>query len=406
MRQPAGCTLQPVLRQHSNETVSAIERKLKEETRVDFRHFSKCICSATLVVSAGTAMADTNVTLYGVVDVFGQYLNNGGTHSFSERSGGSTGSLFGFKGNEDLGGGLKANFVLENGFNVNNGTAFADTTAMFYRQAWVGLSHDDYGSVSFGRQYQPSFRVTYPTDPFRANEILSPLAAAVLAIDRNTLATQYAAGRTSNSIVYQSPNLRGVQFAAMYGLAATVTQPLPSTTGNMLDLGLSYSGYGFYAGLAYQNQHAGVETFPGLPARLNLLATEHFIGALAYRLGIVNFQFNYSYNRPKDAPAGSVAALLGAGHSHSIAELGATIQATPADVVEIAAFERNVRGAHDNTPGIQIGYDHNLSKRTSLYARAGYMKNNGSATMSWPGVAVTEPDASQTLVVVGMTHRF
>jgi general bacterial porin, GBP family len=373
---------------------------------VRFRNFCKCIFGATLVVSTGTAMADTNVTLYGAIDVFGQYLNNGGTHSFSERSGGATGSLFGFKGSEDLGAGLKADFDLENGFNANNGTGFADTTALFYRQAWVGLSHTDYGSVSFGRQYQPSFRVIYPTDPFRANEILSPLAAAVLAIDRNTLATQYVAGRTSNSMMYQSPDLHGVHFAAMYGFAATVTQPVPSTTGNLLDLGLSYSGYGFYAGLGYQNQHAGVETFPGLPAALNLLGTEHFIAGLAYRLGIVNFQFNYSYNRANNGPAGSVAALIGAGHSDSIAELGATIQATASDVFEIAGIERNVRGAHDNTPGIQIGYDHNLTKRTSLYARAGYMKNNGSATMSWPGVAVTEPGTSQTLVVVGMTHRF
>jgi predicted porin len=373
---------------------------------MSFRHLSKCVFGVTVVAAASTAVADTNVTLYGVVDVFAQYLDNGGTHSFSQRSGGATGSLFGFKGSEDLGAGLKANFTLENGFNANNGAGFADTTALFYRQAWMGLSHDKYGSVSFGRQYQPSFRIVYPTDPFRANEILSPLAASVLAVDRNTLATQYATGRTSNSMLYQSPDLRGVQFFAMYGFAATVTQPVPSTSGNMLDLGLSYSGYGLYAGLGYQNQHPGAETFPGLPATLNLLGTEHFIGALAYRIGIVNFQFNYSYNRPKDAPARSMAALLGAGHSVSIAELGATIQATAADVFEIAGIQRKVRGAHDNTPGIQIGYDHSISKRTSVYARAGYLKNNGTATMSWPGVTVTQQGTSQKLALIGMTHRF
>ncbi|CAE6821685.1 porin [Paraburkholderia domus] len=371
-----------------------------------FSDISKGICGATLIAAAGTAVADTNVTLYGVVDVFGQYLDNGGTHSFSERSGGSSGSLFGFKGSEDLGGGLKADFDIENGFNVNNGTAFADTTALFFRQAWVGLSHDRYGSVSFGRQYQPSFRVVYPADPFRANEIMSPLSAAVLAVDRSTLATQYATGRTSNSMLYQSPNLRGVQFSAMYGFSATVTQPVPETTGNMVDVGLSYTGYGLYAGIGYQNQHAAVETFPGLPANLNLLGTEHFIGALAYRLGIVNFQFNYSYTRPKDAPARSLAALLNAGHSVSIMEFGVTIQATPADTIEVAGIERDVRGVHDNTPGVELGYDHNLSKRTSLYMRAGYMKNNGSATTSWPGVVVIEPGTTQKLAVVGMTHRF
>ncbi|MGF6753613.1 porin, partial [Paraburkholderia sp. GAS42] len=161
-----------------------------------------------------------------------------------------------------------------------------------------------------------------------------------------------------------------------------------------------------YAGLAYVNQHAGQETLAALPAPLSLLGTEHFIGSLAYRLGIVNFQFNYSYNRPKDAPARSLAARLGTAHSLSIAELGATIQVTAADVIQIAGVERDVRGAHDNTPGIEIGAEHSLSKRTSVYMRAGYMKNNGAATVSWPGVTVTEGGTNQVMATVGMTHRF
>jgi predicted porin len=365
------------------------------------------VCGATLVLAASAAAAaDSSVTLYGVVDANIQYQSNGGVHSYSEKSGGSTGSLFGLKGEEDLGGGLKAQFNVESGFNVNNGGLFADTSALFYRQAWVGLTDARYGSLSMGRQYEPSFRVVYPSDPFRANEVLSPFSANVLAVDRNTLSTQYDSGRASNSIMYQSPDLKGVKFYGMYAFSATVSQPVPATTGNMLNVGASYSGYGFYAGLSYVNQHPGQMTVAGLPAALSLLGTEHFIGALAYRIGIVNFQFNYSYNRAKDPAAGSLAAHLGTGHSLSIAELGATIQATPADVIAIAAVQRNVRGAHDNTPGVEVGVDHSLSKRTSLYMRAGYLKNNGSATVSWPGVTVTAPGTKQILATVGMTHRF
>jgi general bacterial porin, GBP family len=83
--------------------------------------------------------------------------------------------------------------------------------------------------------------------------------------------------------------------------------------------------------------------------------------ALAYRLGIVNFQFNYPYTRPKDAPARSFVALLNAGHSVSIMELGMTMQATPADTVDVAGIEHNVRGAHDNMPGVELGDDHSFS---------------------------------------------
>ncbi|MFM0243709.1 porin [Paraburkholderia sediminicola] len=386
------------------------------------RFMSQGICGATLLLAAGGAMAQSSVTLYGVADVFVQYLDNGGNHSYSERSGGSTGSLFGLKGNEDLGGGWNAVFDVENGFNINNGAFFADSTAMFYRQSWVGLKDSTYGSLTFGRQYQPSFWAVYFTDPFRGNEVMSPLAAADLAsaTDKSTLATQYVSGRTSNSIVYTSPDLRGAHFYAMYAMPSTVTQPVPVSSGAMLDLAANYSGYGFYAGVGYQYQHGSQETAPlvatapTLLTSFNLMATEHFTGAIAYRLGIVNFMFNYSYNRPKDVPAGALVTITPAVklplaslvHAYSIMELGATIQATSADNIEIAAIERDVRGVHDNTPGIEVGVDHNLSKRTSLYMRAGYLKNNGSANMSWPGVTGVAAGSKQVVAVVGMTHRF
>jgi general bacterial porin, GBP family len=370
------------------------------------RWVGKGICGASLLIAAGGAAAQSSVTLYGVADVFVQYLGNGALHGFSERSGGNSGSNFGLKGSEDLGGGLKAAFQLENGYTINNGGFFVDSSSLFYRQAWVGVTHDDYGSLTFGRQYQPTFWAVYPTDPFRGNEVMSPLSAAASTLDRHTIATIAATGRSSNSIVYQSPVMGGVKLYAMYGFAATSTQPVPISTGNMYDVAVTYAGAGAFVGVAYQKQHGGTETLPGLPGALNLMSTERFTGALAYRFGIVNLQANYTYNRSNDAPAGSLAARLGAANSYSIAEVGATVQATAADTFEIAGIQRKARGVHDNTLGIQVGADHNLSKRTALYARAGYMKNNGAAMMSWPGIMASGPNASQELVALGMTHRF
>lgn len=366
-----------------------------------------CNCGIALTLASNAAVADdSRVTLYGVADMYFQYLGNGGAHSFSEKSSGASMSRFGMTGTEDLGGGLQANFVLENGFNLNNGSLYLDSTAMFVRQSWVGLQHERYGSLTFGRQYGPGFYLAYPTDPFGLNDATSPLSAFASAIDRRTLATQYDTGRTSNSVLYQSPVFGGWRLRAMYAFASTVTQPLPQTSGNEFGVVLTYSGNGLYAGVGYGNQRSGRLSFPGLPAQLDMPSAQYFGAALAYRWGIVNLQANYTYNRPDDASPGSLTARLGSAHSYSVAEVGATIMATPLDSIEIAVVERNVRGAHDNAIGAQIGVDHYLSKRTSIYARAGWIKNNGSSTASWTGVAVSSPSTSQVLAGVGITHKF
>ncbi|SAK59591.1 porin [Caballeronia temeraria] len=364
----------------------------------------RSICAAAMLLAAQAASAQSSVTLYGVIDVFGLWNNNGGTSTVSMRSGGNVGSLFGFKGSEDLGGGNKADFAIENGFNINNGTFLADSSVMFYRQSWVGLSNEKYGSLRFGRQYTPSFFIAYPADPFRLDEALGLAASAVLARDPATNGVQYLNGRQSNAVQYLSPTLAGFKFSALYGFSASVTQPTPTTFGNVMDFSLQYSGYGLYAGVGYQNQRPGQQTLG--PIVTNLVASERFTGAIAYRLGIVNLQALYIYTKPDDAPAGSVAARMNSVHSYSIAQLGATVQVTPFDTFEAAFLHRDVRGAHDNTPAVQIGWDHSLSKRTSIYARAGYMKNNGNSTMSWTGIAVSKPQTSQTMAAVGMMHRF
>src|SRR5471032_422998 len=112
------------------------------------------------ILSAVPAFAQSSVTLYGVVD-------NGLSYQSSQTSLGSTsggrsntkmvqgvwaGSRFGLKGAEDLGGGTKAIFQLESGFNSATGAA-QFTNAMFGRQAWIGVTNNSYGTFQAGRQY-------------------------------------------------------------------------------------------------------------------------------------------------------------------------------------------------------------------------------------------------------------
>ncbi|EGD02685.1 outer membrane protein, (porin), partial [Burkholderia sp. TJI49] len=92
-----------------------------------------------------TAHAQSSVTLYGLIDAGITYTNNQGGHSaWQETSGSINGSRWGLRGTEDLGGGLKAIFTLENGFGINNGT-LKQNGREFGRQAFVGLAHDSFG---------------------------------------------------------------------------------------------------------------------------------------------------------------------------------------------------------------------------------------------------------------------
>ncbi|MBE0632166.1 MAG: porin, partial [Burkholderia vietnamiensis] len=115
------------------------------------------ILTAALAACAAPVFAQNSVTLYGLIDEGFNYTNNVnvnglGKTNYQLASGYAQGSRWGLKGSEDLGGGLKAIFTLENGFDVNNGR-LGQGGRMFGRQAFVGLSESRFGTLSFGRQY-------------------------------------------------------------------------------------------------------------------------------------------------------------------------------------------------------------------------------------------------------------
>ena len=119
------------------------------------------ISSATgaLFAAAAPAFAQSSVTLYGIVDEAIRYQTNagpGGHDLVSMTSGPETHSRWGLRGSEDLGGGWSAVFRLENGFEAFNGQLHVPDT-LFSRQAYVGLSNDKWGSLTFGRQYAPVY---------------------------------------------------------------------------------------------------------------------------------------------------------------------------------------------------------------------------------------------------------
>jgi predicted porin len=119
-----------------------------------------CAIGGTLIaLAAQSAFAQSSVTLYGIVDTSVRYLTNANAKNDSQVSmgvGPITGSRWGLKGSEDLGGGLSTIFRLEDGFNLWNGQ-FASQNTLFNRMAYVGLSSNQYGALTFGRQNTPLF---------------------------------------------------------------------------------------------------------------------------------------------------------------------------------------------------------------------------------------------------------
>jgi predicted porin len=177
------------------------------------------IVAATAFAAAAPAFAQSSVTLYGIVDDSIVYQSSqtslgstsGGRSNIKTASGIWAGSRFGLKGAEDLGGGTKAIFQLESGFNINSG-AQQYTNAMFGRQAWVGLTNQSFGTLTVGRQYTSYYTLMAPYSP--TNWLTGYFGAHPGDLDE--LDTIY---RANNSIVYTSPKLYGVTVSGSYSLA-------------------------------------------------------------------------------------------------------------------------------------------------------------------------------------------
>src|SRR5258708_37097533 len=175
------------------------------------------IAAALSGVVASAANAQSSVTLYGLIDVGITYTNSqltshGGHSNWQETSGAVNGSRWGLRGAEGLGGGLKAIFTLENGFNINNGT-LGQQGREFGRQAFVGLSSTQYGAVTLGRQYDSVVDYLGPLaltgTQYGGTQFAHPF-------DNDNLDNSF---RINNSIKYQSANYAGFKFGAQYGFS-------------------------------------------------------------------------------------------------------------------------------------------------------------------------------------------
>ena len=132
----------------------------------------KSLMLAGVAINGVSAFAQSSVTLYGMVDDALVYANNQrGLNSTSSghanwylRQGNLYASKWGLRGAEDIGGGTKVIFDLQNGFDLNTG-ALSSSTQIFSRQAYVGVQNNTYGTFTAGRQYTPYYQFVGPLAP-------------------------------------------------------------------------------------------------------------------------------------------------------------------------------------------------------------------------------------------------
>jgi len=177
--------------------------------------------SLALLGATGVAHAQSSVTLYGLIDESIQFAHNTVDATGANKNqvglvaGNLQGSRWGLKGTEDLGGGLKAIFQLENGFDPNNGR-LGQGSRMFGRQAYVGLTGDQWGTVTLGRQYDPLVDLV---QPLTADNYFGSTFTTPGDVDNNDNSS-----RTNNAVKYTSPVWGGFQFEGMYAFGGVAGQ--------------------------------------------------------------------------------------------------------------------------------------------------------------------------------------
>ncbi len=384
----------------------------------------RSMAAAALLACSGGAFAQTNVTLYGVADINVEYVNHLGAvptaaNQFNRgpandvyrmNSGGVSGSRWGLRGSEDLGGGLQALFVLESGFNLDTGTS-QQSGRLFGRQAFVGVQKAGIGQISLGRQY---------TSMFEALANFSPTAYA----------TQY------EPVVLQSgPNFREdntVKYTGKFGPVTALAHwsfgtglALPATVGVATPIGGNGEVPGQFrrdtaygAAVAYQGGPFGVtvgyDQWNPTIGTSNGTNKKAVVGA-SYTFGPAKIMGGYRWGQNKNAADVVI-------QRDDFYWIGANYQVTPAIGLTLEYNYDDVKSLFGNTNVAnpwQIAFVANyaFSKRTDVYLTTAYAKNAGLMLESLATVFANSLSLgnSYTLangqsnmfgVAVGLRHKF
>lgn len=329
---------------------------------------------AALGLAGGLAHAQSSVVLYGVVDAALERVK-GATSLTRLSSGQQQGSRWGLRGVEDLGGGLKASFLLESGFNADVGT-LGQGGRLFGRQGYVGLGNE-WGTVRLGRQYTPMDDIA---------SIIGTKVYDVVSVVPIIGNGDY--NRVDNAITYVSPTVANTVFQLQYSLGDERVSTNPSP-----NFGKQVSAHALYAqgpwtlGLSLMQVKDADGVAAGNQGKDALL----FVGA--YDFGPMKLTGYYDV----EDKAVEKLKLFGLALGFKLGEN--TVLAVG------AAQAKNVNGsaALDDAKLYTLQATHNLSKRTSLYGHITAVSNDGSSALGFNSPVA---GGSSNGIQVGIRHRF
>lgn len=363
------------------------------------------------VMAFSTCAMAQNVTLYGRVDVGVQNIHNG-TSRTGVDSGTYTASRLGFRGTEDLGGGLSALFFMEMGINADKGEA-AGGSRLFNRGSYVGLSSTSAGTLTLGRQYVPIFwpflfaddagplrlhgysavQSVQRTNFFRANSsaLNTPVANGGLATAGSGI---YSVGITSafenNLIVYKTPSMGGLTVSAAYGAPEGYAD-----SAKVMGANAEYRQGDLYLGAGW-NRKQGQVTGGTATQKIN----ESMVGGMYS----VTKEFNVWGNlHGWELETGAVAGDKFKGHD---AMVGVSYK-LPTGQLWANYAAKSVNNCTDcGSRGFGVGYHHLLSKRTDVYVSYGRVNNDRNSANSLNSFAPTTAGTGVRGFGAGIAHQF
>ncbi|KAA1007324.1 porin [Paraburkholderia panacisoli] len=404
----------------------------------------KALVGSALGLVALGAHAQSSVTLYGIVDTGIGYQNSSttlspttGAASARPSPGGSSqvkmingiwaGSRFGLKGAEDLGGGTKAIFQLEQGFNSATGAQSVSGLA-FNRQAWVGVTNGTFGTLTAGRQYTSYYTLLSPYSP--TTWLTGAYGAHPGDID--SLDTLY---RANNSLVYTSPSMSGLTVSGSYSLGGN---PGSFSAGQTWSAAVQYLAgpFGIAAGIqridnasnggvVWNSTTSNNGSQPAVSAINNGFQTAAKQQRIAVTGGYAfNSQWDVSFAYSNVQYSPGVNSFF---HNTAIWNTGgAVLHWKPITVLDLAAGYSYTRATESNGITSAATYNqfnlsqyYSLSKRTGLYALEAYQRASGQ-TLAGNGRSIIDATASigdaqngspsssrsQVAVGVGIIHKF